>query len=421
MQAGGYAITADVSGLTSPAGYKIVKANNGVLTVGQRAITVSADAQSRAYGDPNPPLTYAVGGRGLANTDGFSGSLSTTATGTSNVGSYAITQGDLALSSNYALTYVSANLDVTKRAVTVTANAQSRAYGDPNPPLTYAVGGRGLANTDGFSGSLSTTATGTSNVGSYAITQGDLALSSNYALTYVSANLDVTKRAVTVTANAQSRAYGDPNPPLTYVVGGRGLANRDAFTGGLATTAVATSNVGSYAITQGDLALSTNYALTYAGANLAVTARPLTISTPDMTRPFGAANPPLIWTITSGNLVNRDQLIGELAVDADSKSGPGAYQVRLGTLGNPNYALTLMGGRFTITGAQWSSVSWWRGYEGAFAASHFIGKPFGLWLGSQGLTQQASVDGFRETVLCPPEHLDCIIYTAAGRQYRAWR
>ena len=179
--------------------------------------------------------------------------------------------------------------------------------------------------------------------------------------------------------------------------------------------------MGSYAITQGGLALSSNYALTYVGANLAVSARPLTISTPDVTRPVDAANPPLIWSITSGNLVNRDQLPGELAVDADSKSGPGAYQVRLGTLGNPNYALTLRGGRFTITGAQWSSVSWWRGYEGAFATSHFIGKPFGLWLGSQGLPQQASANGFRETVLCAPEVLDCVIYAATGRPYRAWR
>ena len=314
-----------------------------------------------------------------------------------------------------------ANLAVTQRAITVTANAQTRTYGDDNSPLTSRVTAGSQVNGDGFTGGLSTLADKTSNVGSYAITQGDLALSSNYALTYVGAQLAVTQRAVTVTADAQSRTYGDANPALTYQVTAGSRVNGDGFTGGLSTTATGTSNVGSYAITQGDLALSSNYALTYVGANLGVTKRAVTISTPDVARPFGAANPPLIWSITSGNLVNRDQLTGELAVDADRKSGPGVYQVRLGTLGHPNYALILRGGRFTVTGAQWPSMSWWRGYDGAFAASHFVGKPFGLWLGSQGLRQQASADGFRDTVLCPPENLDCIIYTAAGRPYRAWR
>jgi hypothetical protein len=38
---------------------------------------------------------------------------------------------------------------------------------------------------------------------------------------------------------------------------------------------IATSNVGGYAITQGSLAATANYALTYVGANLAVTAAPL--------------------------------------------------------------------------------------------------------------------------------------------------
>ena len=90
VQAGGYAIKADVSGLMAPAGYKIVTANDGVLTVGRRAITVTADGKSRAYGDANPALTYQVTAGLRVNGDGFTGGLSTAATGASNVGSYAI-------------------------------------------------------------------------------------------------------------------------------------------------------------------------------------------------------------------------------------------------------------------------------------------------------------------------------------------
>src|SRR6202011_2517898 len=117
------------------------------------------------------------------------------------------------------------------------------------------------------------TATTTSNVGNFGITQGSLA-NSNYAISYLGANLSVTAAPLTVTADAQSRLYGAVNPALTYV--SSGLLNGDALSGGLATTATTTSNVGAYGITQGTLANS-NYAIAYTGANLSVTAAPLEI------------------------------------------------------------------------------------------------------------------------------------------------
>ncbi|WP_163414109.1 MBG domain-containing protein, partial [Escherichia coli] len=69
---------------------------------------------------------------------------------------------------------------------------------------------------------------------------GSLAASSNYAVTYAGANLAVTQRAITVTADAKSRIYGDANPALTYSVGGMGLVNGDALAGGLVTAATGT-------------------------------------------------------------------------------------------------------------------------------------------------------------------------------------
>src|SRR5207302_7535720 len=127
------------------------------------------DAVSRAYGDANPALTYQVGGSGLVNGDTLSGALATPATTASNVGVYGITQGTLAASTNYALDYASADLTVTQPAITVTADAKSRAYGDVNPALTYQVGGSGLANADSLSGALATSATATRNGGVYGI------------------------------------------------------------------------------------------------------------------------------------------------------------------------------------------------------------------------------------------------------------
>ncbi|WP_163103817.1 MBG domain-containing protein, partial [Acinetobacter baumannii] len=78
--------------------------------------------------------------------------------------------------------YTSANLTVTQRAITVSADAKSRVYGDANPALTYSVGGMGLVNGDMLAGALATAATSLSGVGGYAITSGSLA-HANYSIT----------------------------------------------------------------------------------------------------------------------------------------------------------------------------------------------------------------------------------------------
>ena len=192
---------------------------------------MTADAKSRAYGDANPALTYQVGGAGLVNGDTLSGALATSATAASNVGTYGIGQGTLAASGNYALNYTSADLTVTP----------ARDHGDggcEEPRLWRCQSGADLSGRRlrpgqwrHLSGALATSATAASNVGAYGISQGTLAASGNYALNYASADLTVTQRAITVTADAKSRAYGDTNPALTYQVGGSGLANGDSLVG----------------------------------------------------------------------------------------------------------------------------------------------------------------------------------------------
>ena len=343
---GVYGIT---QGTLASSGNYALNYTSADLTVGQRAITVTADAQSRAYGDVNPALTYQVGGSGLVNGDSLSGALATSATTASNVGAYGITQGTLAASSNYALNYAGNNLTVTQRAITVTADAKSRAYGDVNPALTYQVGGSGLANGDTLSGALATSATTASNVGTYGINQGTLAASSNYALNYTGNNLTVGQRAITVTADAKSRAYGDVNPALTYQVGGSGLANGDSLSGALATSATTASNVGIYGINQGTLAASSNYALNYASADLTVTQRALTVTADAKSRAYGDANPALTYQVGGSGLVNGDTLSGALATSATTASNVGTYGINQGTLAaSSNYALNYTSNNLTV-------------------------------------------------------------------------
>ncbi len=332
---GGYGIT--LGGLGN-ANYAITY-NAANLTITPRALTVTADALSRAYGDANPTLTYTTSG--LVNGDMLSGSLSTSAGQYSDVGAYAIAQGTLA-NANYAISYTGANLTVNPRALTVTAGALSKIYGDANPMLTYTA--NGLVNGDTLSGSLATTAGQYANVGSFAIT-GSFSASSNYALTYVGANLSVNRRAITVTADTLSKTYGDANPALTYTVGGAGLVNGDMLSGSLSTMAGQYSNVGSYAIT-GSFSASSNYALTYVGANLSVNRRAITVTADTLSKTYGDANPMLTYAATG--LLNGDTLSGSLSTTAGQYSDVGAYAITQGSLANANYAISYMGADLTV-------------------------------------------------------------------------
>ncbi|MGL5838750.1 MAG: beta strand repeat-containing protein, partial [Sphingorhabdus sp.] len=269
-------------------GYDLI---GGSFTINRAPLTITGATGSTVY-------------NGLAQTNGFSvaglfGSDSVTgvagrASGT-NVGSYADALSGATGSglSNYDISYINGALSITARPIVVTADALTRIYGDSNPALTYAVGGAGLVNGDTLTGALATSAGVASNVGSYAITQGTLAASPNYALTYVGANLSVTPRALSVlyTANAVTSTYGNTIPTLTGAITSNGLVNGDTLTGtaSWATPAGSTSNIGSYGITGSGLTASSNYALTSSQAAgnasaLGITARPIVVTADALTR-----------------------------------------------------------------------------------------------------------------------------------------
>jgi hypothetical protein len=345
---GTYAIT--LSGITGTNGYVVDNSATGTLTVTPRDLAIIASGGSRTYGDVNPALTYAIVSGSLVNGDTLSGTLATAANATSNVGAYTITQGTLTAGSNYAVTFTGADLTVTPRSLTVTADALSRLYGKANPALTYTLGGNGLVGGDTLSGALATGATAASNVGSYAIGQGTLAAGSNYAVTFTGADLAVTPRSLMVTADALSRLYGKANPALTYTLGGDGLVGSDALSGTLTTGATATSNVGSYAIGQGTLSAGGNYSLTFTGADLTVTPRSLTVAADSLSRLYGNANPTLTYRLGGDGLVGGDTLSGALTTEANENSDVGSYAIGQGTLSaGGNYTIAYDGAELAVT------------------------------------------------------------------------
>jgi hypothetical protein len=79
-----------------------------------------------------------------------------------------------------------------------------------NPALTYTVT-QDLSNLTPLSGSVVTTATATTNVGTVDITQGTLtnANNSNYDITFVNGTLTINKKPINITADDKSKTYGD--------------------------------------------------------------------------------------------------------------------------------------------------------------------------------------------------------------------
>ena len=120
-------------------------------------------------------------------------------------GAYAIEQGTLALSNNYDLTYVAQDLTIVQRAIEVTAAGQTKIMArGPGADVPdhggHAGGGRRVRREpDPRAGE---------NVGAYAIEQGTLALSNNYDLTCIGADLTIVQRAIEVTAAGQTKTYG---------------------------------------------------------------------------------------------------------------------------------------------------------------------------------------------------------------------
>jgi large repetitive protein len=229
------------------------------LTIAQAALTVTADAKSKVYGQLDPALTYQITAGALVSGDSLTGALTREAGET--VGVYAIQQGSLTAGGNYAVTFVGANLTIAQAGLTVTADAKSKVYGQLDPALTYQITAGALVSGDSLTGALTREAGET--VGVYGIQQGSLTAGGNYAVTFVGANLTIAQAALTVTADAKSKVYGQLDPALTYQITAGALVSGDSLTGAL--TREAGENVGVYAILQGTLTAGSNYTVTYVG------------------------------------------------------------------------------------------------------------------------------------------------------------
>jgi hypothetical protein len=322
------------------------------ITVAKKAITVTAQNETKVYGAANPTLGYDV--EGLVGSDTISGITVTLSDPAAHVTTGAVidVSGPLE-TSNYLVSYIDGALTVTPAPLTITTNHATREYGLANPTFTATIDG--LVNGDGAIAvgtvTFTTSATQLSPIGTYSVTPGG-ASSTDYTIAFVAGSLCITKANLTVVPNDANRLYGDANPTLTGVVSG--ARNGDSFSVTYQTAATPASPVGSYAIlvasVTGD-AIGNYNVDSSATADLEVNPAPLTVTPDNVSITYGDLIPdPLGGTIEG--IKNGDDITASYSTSATSSSDAGTYAI-VATLNDPNnllgnYEVTNTPGTLTI-------------------------------------------------------------------------
>lgn len=228
----------------------------GVLTVTKAPLSAKVNVATKVYGSQNP--TFTLDYYGLKNNESTpawttSPTFQTDATQASGVGAYTVKAVN-GVPVNYDLGEITAGtLNITPAPLTIKANDAVRQYYSDNPTFSYTC--NGFVNSDNESvlitaPKLSTTATRTSNVGTYEIKVGETS-SPNYSISFVNATLTITPRTLIASVGNYERIYNEENPVFEVKCDGFvGNDDENVLTSKpeAKTTAIKTSDVGTYPI-----------------------------------------------------------------------------------------------------------------------------------------------------------------------------
>jgi hypothetical protein len=206
---------------------------------------------------------------------------STVATPTSLVGGSYSSSCSGASAANYSISYVPGAVSVSPAPLKITASSSTMTFGGAVPVITASY--TGFVNGEGAAAlttkpTCSTAATSHSPVGSYPSSCSG-AVDGNYAFTYVSGTVTVTRAILTVTASSSTVQYGQPvtiTPSYSGFVAGdtaASLTTKPTCT----STAPANSGPGTYG-TSCSGAVDTNYLINYVGGTLTVTKAATTLT-----------------------------------------------------------------------------------------------------------------------------------------------
>ena len=163
----------------------------------------------------------------------------------------------------------------------------------------------------------------------------------------------VSKVALAIRAVSKTKLYGAAVPPLTYTVTGFVLGETESALitpVQISSAGNASSPVGSYPVTVSG-ATAANYSLAFYPATLGVTKAPLSVIAENLTRSFGAPNPPLTYSFNG--FVNGDTEASldvpvAISTTALAASPVGNYYITPSGALDANYTISFVRGILTI-------------------------------------------------------------------------
>ena len=311
-----------------------------------RLLTVTANDLSKPF-----RTTYVFSGSEFSTTGLVTGDVISGITINSSGASSSADAGDYIISisggvnSNYTFSYVNGTMTVIKSTITATADNKSKVYGSVNPVLSITYSG--FVNNEDASvldvlPVATTNAGSSSDAGTYAITLSG-GSDNNYNMSLVDGSLEITKAALSVTADNKSKVYGEANPSLSITYSGFVLGQDKSVLDVppvAATSATMSSDAGNYDINASG-GSDGNYSFTYFKGIL-------TINKADQ-------------LITFENIPSGLRMTQEHQLNATAASGlPVSFESSDPSLGSieGNMLTILKDGSLTITATQAGDHNW---------------------------------------------------------------
>lgn len=361
----------------------ITSAENENVKITPRPITVTVTEASRPFGATNPTFTGTVTEGSLGAGDNYAAlgmSFNTTATNTSNVGTYDVSGSST--NGNYTVTVIGTNkLEIVPATPTypvpttqdIKAGSALSAFTSIAPANATGVDGATVAGTiTWYSDSNCTTAAQESDVSGLAVgatktlywkfVPGD----TNYEAVTGSTLFTIVEgdpQTLSFTSYSVTKIYGDAEftnaaannredgGAITYASSNMNIAEVNVTTG-----EVTIKKAGTAVITATAAAVPGKYAQGVKSYTLTVNPKAITVTVQQAERKFGEANPTFaIETPASGVLVGSDTVdslgLG-LQCEANATSPVGSYNVVGDGSYNANYAITINGtGKLNVTKA----------------------------------------------------------------------
>lgn len=336
-------------------------------TINPVTLKAKINDATRQYGEADPQFSTTY--TGFVNNEDVSaltslGNYTTTATATSDVGTYTIKQSG-ATAKNYVFEYEDGTLTVSKAPLTAAVNNYTRKYGEANPAFEIAY--TGLKNGETapvwtVEPEISTKATQQSDVDVYEIKAvgGE---PKNYEMSGItSGSLSITPASLTIKANDFSRLYYEDNPEFTLTYTGFvGDDDPSVLTTSpqINTSATKNSKAGEYAIEVSNAA-SKNYTISFEKGKLSINKRQLTVSTKDYTRAYNEENPSFELSYI-GFVNSEDEKVllskPKATTDATPSSDVGTYTISIDNGVAENYDFNYVNGKLTIEKA-YQTLTW---------------------------------------------------------------